>query len=373
MNISKNKRRRKRPIGSSLYCAIVAVVVLFGIFSIFGPTGRIVKEHHQKALRQLPRRMILKMVEVKDMVHESIMHKTIRDCLPSQNKNCMTFVPEPLQGDAEKMQRVALIAPPGRLSSGLNNHMNLVVDEYNRLENRKDPKIEVIATSHVPPYGYGKSHGLTRIIKLMPQPIVLQVTDALKAVLAPNQNAQSITFEDVQVGLLQILRMHCRLSHVAAHTASMTIDKKTLVNATKLGLDLRNFMAPYFAKMHPVGVAARGNDDTEITADDDEIRVVYDQASVGAGILTRLSENMSSNADILALLDRVLQEELERTKTMSVWPCPSFWDPPPPLRLSALTRELAKALSPDCDDPHVSCFVKKDKCEAAGDPVCKNK
>ena len=357
---------------SWLYYAIVALAVLFGIFSIFGPAASIMKEHHQKLLRHLPRRMIMRMVEVKDLAHESIMHKTIRDCFPSQNKKCMTFVPEPLQAGTERVQRVALIAPPGRLSSGLNNHMKIVADGFNSHANRKEPKIEIIVTSHVPPYGYGKSHGLTRIVKLMPQPILLQVTDALRAVLGHNQTVQSITFEDLQVALLQMLRFHCRLSHVAAHTASMTIDKKTLVNATKLGLDLREFMAPDFAKMH-AGSGGGGDDDTPITVDDDEMRVVYDQASVGAGILTRLSEKLMYDIDILEALDRVLQDELDRTITMTAWPCPSFWDPPPPLQLSALTKRLAKALSPVCDDPYVSCFVQKDKCEAAGDPVCKKK
>jgi len=357
---------------SCLYYAIllVAVVLIFVTFSvsIFGPTSRTAKERHEEFLsRQTPEKVIMEMVEVKDLVHESIMHRTIRDCLPSQNKKCMTFVPQPLQKDAELVQRIALVVPTGRLASVVYSQMHLVADGFNRQLSRPEPKIEIIATSHVPPYGYGKSHGLTRIVKLMPQPILLQVTDALQGVLGPEQSTRSITFVDLQVGLLQVMRMHCRLSHVAAHTASLTIDTKTLVNATELSLALHNFMTS------TGGTTTGGGEGMPVTVDDDKINIFYNQASVGAGLLTRFSEMMPDGTDVLTILDRVLQNELERTKNMSVWPCPSFWEAPPPLALSALTRRLAKALSPDCDDPYVSCFVKRDQCEAVGDPFCKKK
>lgn len=360
--------------------AALAFAVALTIFSIFGPTNRIVQEHRQKAIQNAPKKMLMKIVEVREMPHEVVLRKTIRDCVPSTNQHnkCKTFVPEPSTavGDVEKVQRVAMIAPPGKLASAIRNHMRLVADQYNsRNDDGKEPKIKVIETSHVPPYGYGRSHGLTKIVKFMPQPVLLQVIDAFKALLGPKpQSINTVTLEDLQVGLLQIMRFHCRLSHVAAHTASFSIDPKTLVNHTQLGLSLRDFMAP--ATSTTKDVPSRDDDDAAVTADDDEMRVIYDQKSIGASILTRLSEQLTNGGattTILELLDGVLQQEMERTKGLTAWPCPSFWEAPAPLQLSDLTKKLAAALSPDCDDPYASCFVQRDKCEAAGDAVCMKK
>ena len=361
----KYRKRRRNPLLKWLL-GIVALAIISFVLS-FGPASRLEKQH-QQAIRRIPQKVFVKMVEVRDLDHEHLMHKTIKDCLPSVNKKCKTFVPESLQQDTEKRQRVALIVPPGKIASALQNHMSILADEYNHENqntNHEHHKIDIIETTHVPPYGYGKSHGLTRIVKLKPQPILLQVTDALNALLSPTQNAETITFEDLQVGLLQIMRFHCRLSHVAAHTASLTIDAETLLNTTKLGLTLRDFITPEKALGTTLG------EDTAVAADDDEMRVMFDQQSSAATILTRLAEQAGGGEALWKKLDDVLQEEMKRTKDMSVWPCPSFWEAPPPLQLSDLTKQLAWALSPDCDDPYVSCFVQKDKCEAAGNPSCK--
>lgn len=363
---NKYRKRRRQAMRTRWLLAILVFAMILTLYSIFGPTNRLVQEHRQKAMQNAPKKMLMKMVDVRVMAHESDLRATLRDCVPSeQPKKCKTFVPEPIAGDTEKVQRVAMIAPPGKLASGIRNHMRLVADEYNSRADRQEPKIHLIETTHVPPYGYGKSHGLTKIVKFMPQPVLLQVVDALQALLGPQTSLQTITLEDLQVGLIQIIRFHCRLSHVAAHTASLSIDPTTLVNHTKLGLSLRNFMAAKAQQQ------AGQDDDTAATADDDEMRVVYDQQSIGASIFTRLSEKLNNGETVVGILDHVLHQEMERTKDLSVWPCPSFWDAPAPLQLSDLTKKLAAALSPDCDDPYVSCFVQRDKCEAVGDAVCK--
>lgn len=357
----------------------MAVVSLFGFTIFMNRQGEQQQQAYVRKASLAPRLMVNKhMVEVRTLAHEAQMQKTIRDCLPSNNKKCMTFVPDPIivGGDApsasEKVQRVALIYPPGMLTMAVKNHMDRVAKQFNGHDDnhrKGEPKIQVIQTTHVPPYGYGKSHGLTKIVKLMPQPTLLQVVDALQAsALNTKQRTQDITLQDLQVGLLQIMRFHCRLSHVAAHTASLTMDRATLVNATQLALTLRDYMAP---PTHKANVGGGGDDeDDNVATDDDEFRVWFQQESVGASVLTRLSEDVAGS-DLLALLGGVMQAEMARTQDMSVWPCPSFWDAPTPLQLSPITRELAKALSPDCSDPYVKCFVKKDKCEAAADPVCK--
>jgi hypothetical protein len=76
-------------------------------------------------------------------------------------------------------------------------------------------KIELIHASNVPPYGYGKNHGWSRIIRIA-RSVVPQTLQLLS-----QQDQQSLEkLVDPQVR--QLLRWHCRLSHVAAHTAMLT-------------------------------------------------------------------------------------------------------------------------------------------------------
>ena len=370
----KYRRRRRNPLVRGLVFAVATVALLFVLLSVIRPaTGRTpVQEVSQQAplLRQqqkqpsvMPNTMIQGQV-VRDMAHEPAMHQTIRDCLPAHNKKCKTFVPEPITGadSAEKVQRVALIAPPGKLSARVLQYMQAIAQDFNQRPHRppgNDAKIHVFETTHVPPYGYGKSHGLTKIVKLMPQPILLQVTDTLET-LSLEEPSQTVSGDDLQVALLQVLRFHCRLSHVAAHTASLTISDQALQNDTQLGLELFHFMVTDSGSSDPPSLPAHGG--------------VGNVESLGAELLTRVAKQVAPGDEtnvLLDVLDQVLQGEMQRTKDMSVWPCPSFWDPPAPLQLSDVTQQLARALSPNCDDPYVSCFVKKDKCEAAGDAVCK--
>jgi hypothetical protein len=297
------------------------------------------------------------MVQFKALLHEQSFRKTIVDCLPSRNPKCKTFVPEPV-GEKEKVQRIALVVPPGKVSIPVLNYMILLAQRLNENPKYEGPSMEVFQTSHVPPYGYGKSHGLTRIVKLTPDPIMVHVVDALEAILEPGQTMETITVEDIQVTLLQIMRFHCRLSHVAAHTASLSIDVTTLRNVTELERVLQDFMIPNEDNSHVLYDAPFLGK----TAYDDEIDILSDR---GSTVLTKLAADDA----LWTRIDQVIQDEMQRTKDQSIWPCPTFWKAEP-FRFSTVTEKLAKALSPNCDDPYVSCFVQKDKCEAVGDPIC---
>lgn len=359
----KNPRRRR----SWFRCwlpALVCISFLFLWLTIV-PWGL-----GRPTIPLVPQNVRLKVAQFRTILHETAFHETIQDCLPSRNKKCQTFVPESSGG--EKMQRVALVVPPGKVASLVLRHMNLVANDYNSRTNRQGPRIQVFRTSHVPPYGYGKSHGLTRIVKLRPDPLLLQVTDALEASLEQGQSLDQTTWEDLEVTMLQIMRFHCRLSHVAAHTASLSIDVQALVNATKLEQVLRDFMTNELPPFESQLIS--GDAQARAVADEDAARVLSSVETVGTNLLTRLSKVQShhGHTDVWTELDEVLRGEMQRTKDQSIWPCPSFWGPST-LSLSAVTRNLAMALSPNCQDPFVSCFVQKDKCEAVGDPVCKKK
>ena len=85
------------------------------------------------------------------------------------------------------------------------------------------------------------------------------------------------------------------------------------------------------------------------------------------------NKNNDKNSDILKILDAVLLDEMKISKNLTAWPCESFWtvgEPDNRLEISPIIRSISKAMSPNCDAPHTSCFVKRDKCEFNGDGKC---
>jgi hypothetical protein len=346
-----------------LALTLLALAFVTALVSIFGPALPMVEQQHAQSMdiRIVKTATRPKRVALRNIVHETLLHRTVKECLPSQNKKCKTFVPEPLEEGEEKVQRIALISPPGSLASTLRNSMEHIAEQHNHRHDTKDPGMAIVATPHVPPYGYGKSHGLTKIVKIMPHPLLVQVTEALRASLEPHQTFTDLTWEDVKVGLLQIMRFHCRLSHVAAHTASLTISISNLLNTTEMTESLQEFMTPNDQQK---ANSVLGEDLSR--ADEDARKLLLEQETLGSQILTHIAASLPAGQDFWKELDRLLVSEITETKNMTVWPCPSFWSAlPPPLQLSPVTRRLARALSPDCTDPFVKCFVKKDLCEAA--------
>jgi hypothetical protein len=89
------------------------------------------------------------------------------------------------------------------------------------------PKINLIVTSHVPSYGYGNTHGYTKIIRFVPRPIVIQVIDTLYGSLCTctDETYTDIMFDDIISTLRLISQYHCLLSRVAAHTALFCINE----------------------------------------------------------------------------------------------------------------------------------------------------
>jgi hypothetical protein len=224
--------------------------------------------------------------------------------------------------------------------------------------------IEVIETSHVPPYGYGKTHGLTKVLRLVPEPLVLEVTDTLQYLLRPGE---SVTLADIRAGLRQIMRFHCRLSHLAAHTAILSVSyTEMLTEPADVKEKLQAFLVPKDVQ------EKAGAEDDLVTPDDDQNGLFEAQEAYGTQILSRIQQ--VSKVDVNKILDEVLLEELKQTKNLTMWPCQPFWtsgEAADPTKLSPLVQRLAKALSPHCDDPCANCFVDRDKCEARGDGLCK--
>ena len=404
-NDGRMKQSSRRCDVLLIYLLLAAVLVT--LFSIFGPTLYIVQAQAQvqtNGIHDPPR----KIIEVDELDHEEDFLRTIKSCLPTENfKDCAEFIPEPIASNDnnsnnnnisnnmnKKVQRVAVITPPGDISDALWKHVTDLAHRHNqhRADNKNNNSnndssldIEVILTSHVPPYGYGKSHGLTKIVRLVPQPLLLEVTDALTNLLETGESYQIITLDDLKAALRMILRMHCRLSHVAAHTALQSVSALELLQNPQATMELlRKFVTPHdHVANHGADngddkANGGGDDDLRVSnVDDDQVEMLEGEAAYGTQILTHVQA--ASRQNVLAVLDRVLVQEIEDTHHFSKWPCPSFWaagkdsinsSNSTDQALSPLLERLARALSPDCDDPYNSCFVQRDQCEYHGQADC---
>lgn len=363
---SMSPKKKARRVSSTIF-VVALVAFALTLLSIFGPTFYIVDQHSSLAM-DVRKGRHMRVVNVMALEHEEMFQSTIKSCLPSEKQNCKTFMPTPKEGE-ESVQRVAVITPPGTVATSLLKKVEQIAFEHNHLESKSEPEIDLIPRSNVPPYGYGKTHGLTKIIRVIPQPLVLEVTDALQIMLGPGESYRKITLDDLKAALRIILRFHCRLSHVAAHTAILSVPFMDLVtNPATVHGQLTSFLVP-----NDLGSSPKERDDVvaEITGDDDQGEEFDAEESYGSQILTFIQSMTSS--DVYKILDQVLVEEMEKTKNLTVWPCPSFWaagDEPDVLKLSPVVQRIAEAISPDCNDPMASCFVQRDKCEAQKDGVC---
>ena len=85
--------------------------------------------------------------------------------------------------------------------------------------------------SHVPAYGYGKNHGWSRIVRF-----VSKVPEHSYALLSRQENPRKDKYARQ---IKQIVRWHCRLNHVAAHTAMLSVFIEDLV--ARPVVELQNF------------------------------------------------------------------------------------------------------------------------------------
>jgi hypothetical protein len=390
-----NKRRIRHRVDWDVVAIYLLSASIFAtLVSIFGPTIYIVEHHHENSMDVREPKPAAS-VDVDDLSHEELFKKTIKSCLPSENPKCKEFVPEPIKS-TRKVQRVAFLAPPGDVSDSLLKRVELIVREHNKQaavtssSNVDDLAIDLISTSHVPPYGYGKTHGYTKMIRLLPEPLLLEVTDALTSTLLPGESPKLLTLSDVKAALRMILRFHCRLSHVAAHTAILTIPLMELLSdMSGTMLRLQKFLASKDNNNDNSTIGENGEEEEEVlmefSLDDDQAGLMDAELAYGSQILTLVQAELTSIAegnatatDVMSVLDNVLEDEMVLTKDMSVWPCPSFWtaasdyqkDDQTVIPLSKTLQRLARALSPDCNDRYNTCFVERDKCEFAGDALC---
>ena len=204
---------------------------------------------------------------------------------------------------------------------------------------------------------------------------MLGTTNALLAAMDDGETIDSISVDDIKAGLRQQIRYHCRLSHVAAHTALWSINLETLV-AMPVDEIIRQMQVFLDLNHEPMPVNHDESDGQILPDDFDTLQdfqsIFFGMASRGASILTHAQQAIAPS--MLKELDEVLLDEMRKSKNLTAWPCESFWTVGDPssdnLKFSDLISRISKSMSPDCKAPFTSCFVKRDQCEAVGDGKC---
>jgi hypothetical protein len=383
--------RKKGKVRYDIVIGFLLLVTASVYFSILKPTQDAIQQQEviDMPLKKIDVAIPVETVDSDLLNHEQMFLETIKACIPgTEDTNCGTFIPP----NNDNKQRIAIIAPPGQMSNMLWKWVETVLAKHKHALEKLP--LEFIRTSHVPPYGYGKSHGLTKIIRLVPRPIVMGVADALQQVIVDTENhhlpgepllhQQDITLNDLKAVLRQFMRYHCRLSKLAAHTAI-------------LSLNLNDFMDNYefatqalydFIKYTPDKNGVEEDDLEDILADlqigqdggMEEIGLLSSELGFVSNILTRIQVNSAADGSpgikVLKVLDEVLLNEMRKTKNLTDWPCESFWtvgEANEPTTLSLFATKVARSFSPNCSAPFADCWVGRDKCEAAGDGLCLGK
>ncbi|KAL3906490.1 MAG: hypothetical protein SGARI_003985 [Bacillariaceae sp.] len=221
----------------------------------------------------------------------------------------------------------------------------------------------------MPPYGYGKTHGYSRLIRVVPQPLLVGATDSLLAASKEMESSgekQPLTLDDMKGSLRQQIRYHCRLNHVSAHTALWTLG---LEDVAEMQTDELEFLD-----------LERGDETVveailaeEMKVDNENAISKLDHLYAKGAMVLSLLQTKNEGAEILQILDQVLLDEMRISKNLTAWPCESFWtvgEPKNRLETSPILKRISQAMSPNCSAPFTSCFVKRDKCEYADDGKC---
>jgi hypothetical protein len=209
---------------------------------------------------------------------------------------------------------------------------------------------------------------------------MLGAADAIRGSLKLGQTQNELTLRDLKAALRQLLRYHCRISHLAAHTAVLTLEMDLLASAPYVAsegvLNFLNITAVQHGEREDEDVDAQEDSDDlgkyYTTREQDVLAMSSHVQAFASSLLTWIERHEQVN--IQEQLQDVLEEELLLSKNFTKWPCGSMWttgDGPHGTDLSPFARRLAQSLAPDCNGKYTSCPVKGDRCEQVGDVRCK--
>eukprot|EP01031_Cornospumella_fuschlensis_P031451 gene31451-38016_t len=248
---------------------------------------------------------------------------TYKSCL---GKYCMDGDFKDSAGQA--VTRVGLLAPDEQWFA--------LTDLLRGLRHIADSKdnIEFVPSTHVPPYGYGRNHGYSRIIRIA-EDVAAQASTLIRPIVT-EANKQPL----YEMQIRQLVRWHCRLNHVAAHSAMLTV----FVD------DLRR--RPFFEIQRIAsfaGLKIREEDIQAVLAKLPALQQALSSAS-SAQVPGELAEAAA----------RSIASELDNSRNLSVWPCKSFKELETSFSSALLSHRRYYMLSPNCSAPFTKCSVQYD-------------
>ena len=308
--------------------------------------------------------------------------------------------------------RIGIMIAPGYISTTI---ARWIGHALKRTGDSIHMDIELLTTAHVPVYGYGKSHGYSKLIRVVTLPLPLAVNDAYYYSMNDltetnndkdsNDNDGSFVIQNLDAILDEtklkytakpssqtvasitklLLRWHCRLSHVAAHTAELTL---TLDNIIKHPTDALETILTFVwrqdweweghnhyqnkreeRELYPK--IWKGAAEGFVASEDGSLQPLLNQLS----LLLQDGALSSSSSETIMFGDAMQQSfasEMTKSKDLTSWPCPSFWDGVDNLDFGAAYK-IANEMTPNCSDgdPFARCTVNKDRCEVKKDAMCK--
>lgn len=262
------------------------------------------------------------------VLYETLLTATYKNCL---GKYCMDGEFKDSLG--KPLTRVGLLAPDERFHG-----LAQVLMVLHAISDSKD-QIEIVPSTHVPPYGYGRNHGLSRIIRLADNSLPLQAY----RLIADHVDADGAAMV-YEAQVRQLMRWHCRLNHVAAHSAMLTVFTEDLLLRPEVELQR---MASF------IGIKVR----------EDDVR----------GAIARTIRSLPSPSGpppaappVLMNWQRIaadtIRDELVLSRNLSTWPCKSFKDLESKQHKGEvlLPHRRYYMLSPNCSAPFVKCSVQYD-------------
>jgi len=352
--------KRRGPKGCWILLAIIAIIVsTCALFLLYAASdAMVVNQNEIQAHPSVSKSSARTTLASLQLPNELNFTSTINDC--TNVHNCKQHLPDT---ENPTLQRVAFMSTGSNSADKLFEIFKKALIIYHgNDESAMHRRIDFVFMTHVPALGYGKSHGWTKIIRVMHTPLVTETVEAMEASGANIEMNEKSSKDLVSRGMRQIIRYHCRLSQVAAHTSVTNIDLSSKILVKEVIKAVQRITAD--PGQHPPHNDFRETDRLK------KVETYLNDALSEPLSNTSLQLKNSMVDNDLSMLQAVLQDELDSTNSLKNWPCKSLWDVED-IEKDDILSNTARKLVPDCKAPFTTCTVKKDRCEMNGDVKCK--
>jgi hypothetical protein len=299
----------------------------------------------------------------------------------NRNRECLRFVQK------NSKPRVGIMITPGFITNALGHWFEIAL--LHVMGGSVDSnQIEVIVNHHVPVYGYGKSHGFSKLIRItLPLPLAImdaflyeklreETQDSAVEALDSSMLKRELipTKSEIASIIKLVMRWQCRLSHVSAHTSMISVSLNDVLKDPISTLQqIIQFVFSNNWEWEGGNTQVWKDIDAKKEASEfvdwETTRIVENESKQLLNKISLVQEQVENALDTKGELAAAVQdgfkEEMELSEDMSHWPCPSFWAGVEQLKMNS-------ALVPDCRDDHpwIKCTINRDKCEVKKDPEC---